>query len=211
MISQTFTHVVYRLAANTDYIEPLRQEATIVIDEGWKKTGLYQMRKVDSSSENPKGYMQWASVSEQCIFAIVYSYAPLGSTDASQSCQRLHVLRWYLYIPRCHTGQESYTDAERFDGIRFASIENPVPSSGKKLHMVLPQPDFVSFGYGKHACPGRFVAAAQLKLMLAHLVIEYDIRLKKGGVRPPDMFIASSRIPNQKLGEDLLRRRISSN
>jgi hypothetical protein len=46
---QTFVQVLYRLLANPDYIEPLRQEVDAVIrEEGWTKAGLDKMYKIDS-------------------------------------------------------------------------------------------------------------------------------------------------------------------
>lgn len=41
--------VLYRLLANPDYIEPLRQEVDAVIrEEGWTKAGIDKMYKIDS-------------------------------------------------------------------------------------------------------------------------------------------------------------------
>jgi hypothetical protein len=46
---QTFVQVLYRLLANSDYIEPLRQEVEAVIrEEGWTKAGIDKMFKIDS-------------------------------------------------------------------------------------------------------------------------------------------------------------------
>jgi hypothetical protein len=44
--------------------------------------------------------------------------------------------------------------------------------------------------------PGRFFAAVQLKAMMAHLVINYDIKLENAGARPDDMWIVSACVPN---------------
>jgi cytochrome P450 len=44
-----FTQVLYRLLANPEYIEPLRQEVDAVIkEEGWTKAGIDKMYKIDS-------------------------------------------------------------------------------------------------------------------------------------------------------------------
>ena len=46
---QTFLHVLYRLAANPEFAEPMREEAErIVAEEGWSKTALNNMRRIDS-------------------------------------------------------------------------------------------------------------------------------------------------------------------
>ena len=40
---------MYRLLANPEYIEPLRQEVdAVVAEEGWTKAGLDKMHKIDS-------------------------------------------------------------------------------------------------------------------------------------------------------------------
>jgi hypothetical protein len=40
---------VYRLLANPEYIEPLRQEVDAVIrEDGWTKAGIDKMHKIDS-------------------------------------------------------------------------------------------------------------------------------------------------------------------
>ena len=48
-MAQTFMQVLYRLLANPEYIEPLRQEVeAVVAEEGWTKTGMDKMYKIDS-------------------------------------------------------------------------------------------------------------------------------------------------------------------
>jgi hypothetical protein len=43
------TQVLYRLLANPEYVEPLRQEVdAVTTEEGWTKAGIDKMYKVDS-------------------------------------------------------------------------------------------------------------------------------------------------------------------
>jgi len=43
------TNVIFNLATYSSYIEPLREEiSTIVEAEGWSKTSIEKMRKLDS-------------------------------------------------------------------------------------------------------------------------------------------------------------------
>lgn len=44
-----------------------------------------------------------------------------------------------------------------------------------KLAMVSTSAEYQAFGHGRHACPGRFFAADELKLLLAYVVLNYDI------------------------------------
>jgi len=46
---QTLTNILYRLLANPECIEPLRQEIETVVSEGgWTKAAIDKMHKVDS-------------------------------------------------------------------------------------------------------------------------------------------------------------------
>lgn len=48
-VKQAFTHALYDLAANPQYIQPLREEAEkSLTEEGWTKAAMDKMRKVDS-------------------------------------------------------------------------------------------------------------------------------------------------------------------
>lgn len=46
----------------------------------------------------------------------------------------------------------------------------------KNLAAVTTNDHFLSFGTGKHACPGRFFASAELKMMLAYIMMNYDVQ-----------------------------------
>lgn len=54
---------------------------------------------------------------------------------------------------------------------------------------------FLSFGHGKHACPGRFFASYEMKLMLAHLIQHYDVDLM--AERPANQVIMEVMLPSE--------------
>lgn len=45
---------------------------------------------------------------------------------------------------------------------------------------------------------GRFFAVTELKAMLAHVVLNYDVKLEHEGVRPPDQVFETVRNANPK-------------
>jgi cytochrome P450 len=56
-----------------------------------------------------------------------------------------------------HHDDAHYADAEVFDGFRFARMRAGAEEGGAdsaKFGMVTPNAEFLSFGLGKHACPG---------------------------------------------------------
>jgi cytochrome P450 len=94
-----------------------------------------------------------------------------------------------------HFNDKVYEDPLKFDGFRFSKMREG-PGSAKKVGMVSSSPDHLPFGHGRHVCPGRYFAACELKLMFAHIVTTYDVKLEIEGVRPPDMWVMASCVPN---------------
>ncbi len=85
-----------------------------------------------------------------------------------------------------------FQDPDRFDGLRFYRLRQQAKAAGAVEGAALNQ--FVSvtqnsltFGYGRHACPGRFFAANEIKMILASTLLKYDIKLVEG---------SSGRYPN---------------
>lgn len=63
----------------------------------------------------------------------------------------------------------------------------------KNQSLINTQDTFLSFGHGRHACPGRFFASQELKLMLAHIVTHYDIKPLK---RPETIHFGAGGMPD---------------
>ncbi|KAM0310232.1 hypothetical protein ACHAPQ_012508 [Fusarium lateritium] len=67
---------------------------------------------------------------------------------------------------------------------------------GKKargLGMVTTSDAHLAFGHGRHACPGRFFVAHELKLIIASLLLDYDIKLLEK--RPKPQWMGATIIP----------------
>lgn len=47
----------------------------------------------------------------------------------------------------------------------------------------------MNFGAGRYACPGRFFASMELKLLLAQLLVRFDFRFPDGKGRPKLMVL----------------------
>ena len=97
-----------------------------------------------------------------------------------------------LQLDSMHHGESATT----FDPWRWSTIRED-ESEALKHQMVATTPTMLHFGHGKHACPGRFFAANELKAMLAHLVLEYDVRFKEGENRLPSLVVEHNILPPQ--------------
>jgi cytochrome P450 len=75
----------------------------------------------------------------------------------------------------------------------------------KNLSTVTTSDTFLSFGHGRHACPGRFFAATEMKLLLAYIVMNYDIKSME--TRPPNEFMGGNVLPPMKANIRVRRRK----
>ncbi|KJA23965.1 hypothetical protein HYPSUDRAFT_39491 [Hypholoma sublateritium FD-334 SS-4] len=195
--STTFAHTLYYLATYPKYLRPLREEIEDALsEEGWSKAGLDRMVSLDSFIKE------------------VQRLRPLGCLGMTRVAVRDHKFSDGTFVPRgttvgvaieaAHMNSAVYEDPETFDPFRFVKMKER--DTSKKFDIVSTSCDSLVFGHGIHACPGRYFAASELKLMLAHLVVNYDVRLENEGVRPADMWVATSRVPNPT-AEVLFRKR----
>lgn len=86
-----------------------------------------------------------------------------------------------------HLDPDNYEDPHKFDAFRFSRpFENGArgvsgdellknQSTTKHELMATCTPTFLTFGYGRHACPGRFILAQLVKQALAMTLMDYDV------------------------------------
>lgn len=84
-----------------------------------------------------------------------------------------------------HQDEDFYPNALNFDAFRFS---RPYETKRADLNRKFESGDtitdtFLAFGNGRHACPGRFFAMHEMKLMLAHVVLNYEVEFMP--TRPP--------------------------
>lgn len=71
-----------------------------------------------------------------------------------------------------------YPNPDKFDGFRFYNMRQSSAEEANRNQFVSVSMDSLNFGYGKHACPGRFFASNELKVILANVLLRYDIALE---------------------------------
>ncbi|KAI2636616.1 cytochrome P450 [Xylaria nigripes] len=172
-------HALYDLAARPEYIEPLREEIFEVTRDSngtLRKQHLTQMRKLDSfmkesQRHNPPSI---ATFQRKALIPINLSngfHIPAGT------------------IVQCNTNMldeapASWGDPHVFDGFRFFKLRSE-PRDANKYQFASTSYDSMQFGFGNDACPGRFFASNQIKIILAYILSHYDIRFGDDVVERP--------------------------
>ncbi|EGN99661.1 hypothetical protein SERLA73DRAFT_159877 [Serpula lacrymans var. lacrymans S7.3] len=196
--SINFTHALFYLAANPQYVEPLREEVEATIEEeGWSKNAIAKMRKVDSFLKETLRFegLSFVSMLRKAVKDFTFSdgtLVPAGSMVSVAS------------FPT-HRDNETYENADVFDPFRFANEKQVKEQACQQ--MVSTNPEFLTFGHGKNACPGRFFAATELKAMLAHIVVTYDVKFENKGLRPANITFGAANSPNTK-AKIMFRKRV---
>ncbi|KZT70598.1 cytochrome P450 [Daedalea quercina L-15889] len=198
----TFAHALYHLAANPEYVQPLREEIESVIKEdGWTKVSTGRMWKLDSflkESQRMNG-VSGLSITRFALQDVTLSdgtFIPARTVvSGAMSCT--------------HLDEDNYANAAAFDGFRFSRMREEDERERNKHHYVSTSAKDIGFGHGKHACPGRFFAANELKIMLACIVLRYDVKFREEGRRPENEWLATSCYPC-RTAEVLFKRRDES-
>lgn len=103
-----------------------------------------------------------------------------------------------------HMDKSNYPDPTSFQPFRFVDKTRD-ENAGRKVGLTDIHADWMAFGYGRRACPGRFFAADILKLLLAHIIVNYDMKLD--GSRPENLWVMTMCVPNLQ-GEVFFRKRL---
>ena len=199
--TMTSSHAWFDLAAHPEYLEPLRQEINAVVatePEGvLSKTSMPKLKKLDSFIKESQRMNPLSQVSfDRKVMS------DLTLPDGT-------VLPRGTYIGTANSeimrDPNLWDNPEEFDGLRFYKLRQ-IPGNENKYQFVTTGIDSMQFGHGRHACPGRFFAANELKLILVHLIMNYDIKLPEGESRPKNIETGSGCRPDETK-KILLKRR----
>ncbi|KAJ0278752.1 hypothetical protein COL940_007087 [Colletotrichum noveboracense] len=165
--SSVITATMYDLISNAEYIPLLREEIIRVYNEdgGWEKASLFKLKLMDSCMKE----------SQRLNILGPNMMNRYAEDDVTLSDGTLIHKGCHITIPTLHMrDKEIYgSNADDFDGYRFLRMRE-LPGQENKWQFVSTSPEFLSFGHGKHACPGRFFASDEIKIALIHLLMNYD-------------------------------------
>ena len=105
-----------------------------------------------------------------------------------------------------------FEGGEDFTPWRWLELREAAERAGKSVTPYLATStsrENLHWGYGRNACPGRFMAAAEIKLILAWILWHFDITFPHGQVeRPENLFVDERVIPSrtQEIGFRLLQK-----
>ncbi|CAG8952503.1 hypothetical protein HYFRA_00009606 [Hymenoscyphus fraxineus] len=86
----------------------------------------------------------------------------------------------YVAVPSIDPEARPHAVTRDFDGFRWEKMRSQ-PGNEQKFTTVASGIDALEFGYGVHACPGRFFAMNTVKATLAEILRRYEMRMPSAG------------------------------
>ncbi|KAJ8702372.1 hypothetical protein PTI98_001092 [Pleurotus ostreatus] len=199
-LTSVFAGILHHLAKHREYNDFLREEVRKITKlDGWSRNAIEEMSFVDSFVKESmrRENIRSASMMRKVVKPFTFSNGlriPVGTIISVPSRS-------------VHMDPERYSRPNDFEGFRFVTYEENLPTTSVQHMLISTNSDFFVWGHGREACPGRFFAATILKLLVAHIVSHYDVRLPKGKEqeRKP-RWIEGNRVPDFR-SKIMLRKR----
>ncbi|KAM6503737.1 Cytochrome P450 [Amanita muscaria] len=183
------TYVMYTLATHPEYIQPLRDEIEALIEgEGLSKDAINKLWKADSFIKECLRMHEFTLLTMRRKALKDFTFSD-GTTIPADCIINFPYHPIHADAAKC-SHQNIYTNPEIFDGFRFEKMRVQ-GSEGAKNELVSIGLDYILFGSGRHACPGRFFVATEIKLILAYVLLNYDIEMEDGHPRNWQFWIHS--------------------
>lgn len=165
-----------------EFKQELLDEIADVASRGWNKKGnSYDLlAKLDSVLRESQRLSPPTTLGMKRLFKQPYTF---------QDGTHIHA-GTYVAMPvfAIENDPEKMPNPEKFDGLRAyrASREGDVSSAQEQLFST-PSHNFLNFGYGKTACPGRFFASVVVKMTIVKALTDYEFKFMPGTGRPKNI------------------------
>ncbi|KAK1633273.1 cytochrome P450 [Colletotrichum phormii] len=197
------------------YIEGIREEAERVLrEEGgrWTKNGLSRLYRLDSAIRESQRLSNFS-----CTLMERKVIAKEGITNEQEGWHLPRGTFLTVNLEGLHHDDELNANASEYDAFRTSRKREEYeakPQSErnldeglrlKNLGMVTTSDAHLPFGHGRHACPGRFFVAHELKMVVANLFLNYDA--KPLAERPKHQWVGVTVVPPVDAKIELKRRK----
>ncbi|KAH8432054.1 cytochrome P450 [Aspergillus melleus] len=167
--TQLMQQAILDICAHQDLIKPLREEIAYAVQEsGWTTAGLFKMKLLDSVIKETQRLKPGllANLERTTTDKVTL---PNGITLPPGTNVGVECNMW--------SDAETYSSPEKFDGYRFLRMRE---AGDNTAVLSATNPEHVAFGIGRSICPGRFMAASEIKIVISRLLLDYDIRFAEG-------------------------------
>ncbi|KAG4442146.1 hypothetical protein IFR05_002359 [Cadophora sp. M221] len=200
IVSHLKTNVILNLAAYPEYVPVLREEYEDISKECGKDFTLESMAKLKRLDSFLNETLRCPSLPVSFQRKALRPVALCDGTVVPAGT--------LIFTPANAISMNNaiFPDGDTFDGLRFYNLRESSPKAKNKYQPTSISRTQLHFGAGRHACPGRWYASAEIKLIIISLLSRYDIKLKEGESRPESIKFQHRNAPDPK-AQVLIRER----
>ena len=199
---------LYSSACKDDFVAGLRSECDLIKNTygtlGFKEA-VDKMWRIDSAVRES------LRISPFSVVALPRIVPPGSGLNIGKHILIPPGVRISFPFQAMHHDPDIYENPLEYDAFRFSrQYEGPKGHEVRDEERLLStsaSESYITYGYGKHVCPGRWLASQMLKQALAHVLLHYDVEC----VEPlePRVVIFNTILP-QKAARVRVRRRTST-
>lgn len=116
----------------------------------------------------------------------------------------LHKDTYVCVVTTSHL-QDEVAPPGSFDGFRY--YKKGLEAGTKRYQYSSTDSDHMHLGHGRYACPGRFIASTEIKMVLARILLSYDLKFPEGQGRPENRTVLELSFQDPA-GRIMLRQRV---
>ncbi|KAI0877262.1 cytochrome P450 [Hypoxylon argillaceum] len=152
-VVEVVMNCLYELVERPEYIEPIREEMRQVLaeDREWGKWSASRLLKTDSFIKEISRHYPPSALAFRRIVAL-----PKDT---------------YVCIATTSPAQDDVPNPYEFDGFRYYHERMAHKAGASRYDYASTDSTHIGFGHGRNACPGRFAASLEFKMLLAHTIL----------------------------------------
>ncbi|RIA94744.1 cytochrome P450 [Glomus cerebriforme] len=167
--SRTVTNALYDMAGRPEYLNELYEEALMIDKEcngSITFSDIEKMKKLDS-------FIKESLRHTDETLSLAHKVVPESFTFSNgYTIPKGRLVN--LFMSDILKSKEAFgDDAEEFKPFRFVNAKSPATKVDRS---------YVVFGGGRRACPGRFFAINESKLILHKVILKYNIKTQNGNI-----------------------------
>ena len=190
------------------YLSSIRQEAEDALNKTngeWTKAGLAECYRADSALRESMRISNFMPIN-----ATKKVISKNGITHPSEGWHAPKGTNIGFDMHNPQHDPENYPNADVYEAFRFAPTREDKSQPSKGLdskedgtaikgamtgntNLATTSETWFPFSRGAHTCPGRFLIAAEIKILLAYMTMNYDIQPLI--TRPPNMVVGTNILP----------------
>ncbi|KAJ6445342.1 1-aminocyclopropane-1-carboxylate synthase-like protein 1 [Purpureocillium lavendulum] len=191
-LSNALSYIIFDLAALDPHdVELMREEVLqhVPADGRIDKMNLPKLKRLDS----------FAKESQRLSPPSLVNIPRIVTNPNGLQCSTGQVLpqgtRMTIHAHVINQNPELYPNPTEFQPFRFSKLRE-TPGNEHKFQHATTGIDNINFGHGIWACPGRFFASAEIKVVLAYILRHYDVTLKPGEPKPKQQHFGLAILPD---------------